>query len=79
MSLEEALVVLASEVKNRIVLGYWKKNGQYIFNTTSVVVPRDVPQASQFVVEEDGTVYGTNPMISDLDEDDYIPLKKKRR
>ena len=67
MDLKTALSTLVENVQGRIPTGYWEQDGQFIFNTKAVSDLTNLAAPAQYVVTEDGRVYGTNPLQSRLD------------
>lgn len=73
MSLYEALTLLIKNVSGRIPIGYWERNGEYIFNTKAAPMTEGLAAPAQYVVTKSGEVYGTNPIQSNID-----PAKMKK-
>lgn len=65
MNVKEAASILRRQFPERIITGYWVKDNGYVFNTKMLFVNDTSP--GQYVVTNDGKVYGTNPVRSDLD------------
>lgn len=70
MTLLEAINILANKYPGRVVTGYWVNGKDYILNTKLLRALQGVAAPGQFVVTEDGNVYGTNPVRSNLDISD---------
>lgn len=70
MTLLEATNILAKKYPGRVVTGYWVNGKDYILNTKLLSALQGVTAPGQFVVTEDGNVYGTNPVRSNLDISD---------
>lgn len=66
MTLTQALELFTKNVSGRIPTGYWEQNGQFIFNTKAAS-EEGMTAPAQYVVANNGAVYGTNPMRSNLD------------
>ena len=73
MDLKTALSKFVENVPDRIPTGYWEQDGQIIFNTKTASAIANLAAPAQYVVTEDGKVYGTNPLQSDLN-----PAKLKK-
>lgn len=71
--LTDAIRILNKKIPEREIVGYWRKGNNYIFNTVGKKQPESYT-CSQFIVEENGDVKCTNPIISDLSEEDMIKL-----
>lgn len=78
MDLATALNIFAKNVSGRIPIGYWEQDGQYIFNTKTVSAMDGLVAPAQYVVTNDGKVYGTNPIQSKLDISKMKKLPKIR-
>lgn len=76
MTLAEALKLFSEAVPGRLPIGYWERDGGYIFNTKGTNLDAGMPVPAQYVVTKDGKVYGTNPARSNLNISD---MKKIRR
>ena len=74
MNVEEAAAILKATFPDRTITGYWKKDVGYVFQSTN---PLDglVIEPAQYVVTQEGKVYGTNPMVVPLGRNDLIPLE----
>ena len=59
MTLQQALKFLKKEVDKKPT-GYWFDGSNYVFNTDPA--DKKLPAPCQYVVEESGRVYATNPM-----------------
>ncbi len=59
MTLQQALKAFEKAVDKRPI-GYWFDGSNYVFNTDPV--DKDLSAPCQYVVEENGMVYATNPM-----------------
>lgn len=70
MTLVEAINILANKYPGRVVTGYWVKGKDYILNTKPLHALKGMTEPGQFVVTEEGKVYGTNPVRSNLDISD---------
>lgn len=73
MSIREAIKLFTKQVSGRRVIGYWKKSNGFVLNTREAISSEN-PDPGQFMVTFDGNVYGTNPVLSDLDDADYIRI-----
>lgn len=71
ITVSDAVSALEKRFPGHKAIGYWKRNRQIILNTKIVDKTEDFPQPGQYVVTSSGDVYGTNPVLSDLDETDY--------
>lgn len=69
MTLNEAIKLFKKEYPEYRVTGYWIKNGEYILNAKLIFSKKGFLVPGQYVVTSSGEVYGTNPMVSDLDTD----------
>ena len=76
MDLVTALNIFAKNVSGRIPVGYWERDGQYIFNTKPVSALASLTAPAQYVVTKDGKVYGTNPLRSKLDINEMKKLSR---
>lgn len=74
MTLKKAIDLLVEKFPGYIPVGYWVKGDVYVINTKPIKVFRDRTAPSQFVVTQNGEVYGTNPMIYDLSVKDMIKI-----
>lgn len=73
MDVTTALNVFGKKVPGRIPIGYWEQNGQVIIATKTTPATMNMAAPAQFVVTENGDVYGTNPIQSNLD---FTKMKK---
>lgn len=73
MTLQKAIEIFVKKYPGRLVSGYWEKDGGFIFNTRKTALNEGLTEPGQFVVTEDGKVYGTNPLRVNLD-----PKKMKK-
>lgn len=67
MTLLDAIKALVKIYPGIVVTGYWVRNEGYIFNTKINPAFSEMAAPGQFVVTQDGNVYGTNPIRSNLD------------
>ena len=67
MTLSEAVQTLIQRYPGRIPIGYWEQGSDFVINTKPISALKGLTEPSQFVVKNDGTVYGTNPARSNLD------------
>lgn len=75
MNISKAKSLLKTVYPERIVVGYWIVDGGIVLNTQSPHSVFGVHEPGQFMVTEDGNVYGTNPVVSNLDDYVYHKLK----
>lgn len=66
MDVKKAIKLLAEKYPGRIPIGYWIKGDEYIINTKPLNALKGLTAPSQFVVTQNGEVYGANPMKYDL-------------
>lgn len=59
MTLPQALEIFRKNIGKKPI-GYWFDGSNYIFNT--IPVDKELSAPCQYVVEENGRAYGTNPM-----------------
>ncbi len=64
MTVNEAAAVLKKQFPERMIVGYWVKDNGFVFNTRSLVSGEAAP--GQYLVTNDGNIYGTNPVRSRL-------------
>lgn len=64
MTPQEAANILKKQFPEKIPIGYWVKENGYVLNTRSLIPDGIAP--GQFLITEDGKVYGTNPVRSRL-------------
>lgn len=65
MKITDAMTIFNKKFPNRKVIGYWTKPNGYVLNTENEF--SNIVEPGQFLVTNDGHVYGTNPIVSDLD------------
>lgn len=70
----EAISKFNKEFPGMRVIGYWKNENGYILNTKRVPEIPDIIEPGQFIVTNDGRVYGTNPVLSKLNSLEYYSL-----
>lgn len=75
MTLTEALEILVKSVPERFPVGYWERDGEYIFHTKGSKADDGLAVPAQFVVTKKGEVYGTNPIESDLDNSNMKKIR----
>ena len=68
MTVKEAIVIFAKQFPDKAVVGYWDKPNGIVLNTQSITAP------AQYLVTDDGQIYGTNPMRSNLSPGDMKKL-----
>lgn len=69
MNVREATAILKKQFPNRKIVGYWVKSNGFVFNTKPLLGDSLV-EPGQYLVTDDGKVYGTNPMRSKLNMDE---------
>lgn len=74
MTIKEAIMLFSKEVSGKRVVGYWVSEKGVILNTKSVPELDGFYGPSQFVVSNEGKVYGTNPLVDDFDSMKYHKL-----
>lgn len=67
MDLKKAIDKLMKEYPEKMPIGYWVIDDGYIFNTKMPKSMKGITGAAQFIVKENGEVYGVTPMMYDLD------------
>lgn len=74
-SVQEAVKAFTKEFPDMKVIGYWKTSDGYVLDAREID-PSDppIPIPGQFVVEPDGIIRGTNPVLMDLDDGDYFQI-----
>ena len=70
MILENAIKCLKEQYPDRVITGYLQRGDSFVFNTKLPKQFRDLITPAQFVVTNEGEVYGTNPFRENLDMDD---------
>ena len=63
MTVKEAIVIFAKQFPDKAVVGYWDQS-----ITAGLTAP------AQYLVTDDGQIYGTNPMRSNLSPVDMKKL-----
>ena len=71
MTLDDAKRMFKSQYPDLKIIGYWQDAQGYVFN---IEISSDYVGAAQFVVKNDGKIYGTNPMVTNLDSKKYVKL-----
>lgn len=66
MDVKKAIDIVSKEYPGMIPIGYWEIDDVIIINTKPLKMFKKITQPSQFVVTNDGKVYGTNPMMYDI-------------
>ena len=74
MDIREAIKLFQSKYPDFLVTGYWKKPNGLVLNAKACQARRGATEPGQFVVTNDGKVYGTNPFCSDLNPTDMIKI-----
>lgn len=74
MTLNDAVKIFVKEYPGYRVVGYWKKSNGYVLNTKPFSKGDTPPIPGQFMVENNGIVYGVNPMIMNLNLSDMIKI-----
>lgn len=72
MTVKEAIVIFAKQFPDKAVVGYWDKPNGIVLNTQSITAGLTAP--AQYLVTDDGQIYGTNPMRSNLSPGDMKKL-----
>lgn len=72
MTVKEAIVIFAKQFPDKAVVGYWGKPNGIVLNTQSITAGLTAP--AQYLVTDDGQIYGTNPMRSNLSPVDMKKL-----
>lgn len=67
MKLIDAITLFMKKNPGRVVTGYWEQDDGYILNTKSLGALKKLTAPGQFVVTDNGEIYGTNPINSNLD------------
>ena len=67
MNVREAAVVLKKQFPSRKIIGYWVKVNGFVFNTKSTL-GENLTVPAQYLVTNDGHIYGTNPVRSKLND-----------
>lgn len=75
MTLAKALEIFSKNVPGRLPIGYWERNGEYIFHTKGTKADEGMAVPAQFVVTKNGEVYGTNPVQSNLNISDMKKIR----
>lgn len=73
MTVQEAKAKLTAKYPDRLPVGYWTISDGFVFNTKPIGVAKFLTAPGQYVVTNNGEVYGTNPMRHDCD-----PAKMKK-
>ena len=73
MTVKEAIVIFAKQFPDKAVVGYWDKPNDIVLNTQSITAGLTAP--AQYLVTDDGQIYGTNPMRSNLSPVDMKKLE----
>lgn len=73
MTIKDAILLFSKNFPDRKVIGYWKKENGYVLNTKPILKTSFI-EPGQFMVRNDGNIYGTNPMNMELDQASYIRI-----
>ena len=74
MDISTAIKMLKPEYPDVIPVGYWDVGDGIVINTNSPYTVYGVHAPAQFKIDNNGSVYGTNPVMSKLNSFKYHKL-----
>lgn len=66
MTLSKAVNLFKEKFPEYTVVGYWEKPNGFVLNAKAPDSKAGIITPGQFMVTSSGDVYGTNPVLSDL-------------